>query len=176
MIHLHMDGGQEGPFTVEELSELWNLGEVRPDALYWHRGMSAWGSVADFKPPSPESMRTPAGQIRLTTAPQVAGADVEREIDIITAECVLGMSFLTDFFAQVRDVAGGRSKSMQAALRSARVTCLAELREEAHAARADAVIAIDLDYSEISGQGKNMLFLVASGTAVRLVDVPPPLA
>ena len=32
----------------------------------------------------------------------------------------------------------------------------------------DAVIGIDLDYSEISGKGKGMLFLVASGTVVKL--------
>ena len=41
-------------------------------------------------------------------------------------------------------------------------------RQEAHALGADAVVGIDLDYSEISGGGKSMLFLVASGTAVKL--------
>ena len=34
---------------------------------------------------------------------------------------------------------------------------------------ANAVIGVDLDYSEISAQGKSMLFLVASGTAVKVV-------
>ena len=33
---------------------------------------------------------------------------------------------------------------------------------------ADAVVGVDLDYNEISGGGKGMVFLVASGTAVRL--------
>ena len=33
---------------------------------------------------------------------------------------------------------------------------------------ADAVIGVDLDYSEFSGGGKSMLFIVASGTAVKL--------
>ncbi len=32
----------------------------------------------------------------------------------------------------------------------------------------DAVIGVDLDFSEISGGGKGMVLLVASGTAVRL--------
>ncbi|MDD9823409.1 MAG: heavy metal-binding domain-containing protein [Gammaproteobacteria bacterium] len=31
---------------------------------------------------------------------------------------------------------------------------------------ADAVIGVDLEYSEFSGGGKSMLFLAASGTAV----------
>ena len=33
---------------------------------------------------------------------------------------------------------------------------------------ADAVIRVDLDYQEISGGGKSMLFLIASGKAVAL--------
>jgi len=39
---------------------------------------------------------------------------------------------------------------------------------EAMALGAHAVVGVDLDYSEISGGGKSMLFLVASGTAVTL--------
>jgi len=40
------------------------------------------------------------------------------------------------------------------------------LKKEALLTGANAVIGVDLDYSEISGGGKSMLFLVASGTAV----------
>ena len=36
-----------------------------------------------------------------------------------------------------------------------------------------AVIAVDLDYSEFSGGGKSMLFLVASGTAVVAESLEP---
>lgn len=174
MIYVHMNGEQHGPFTVDELSELWKLGEIAPSASYWYRGMKSWEPVTGFKPPDPVAQRTPAERIRLSTADTIANAEIETELDIITAECVLGLAFLHDIFAAVRDVVGGRSKAMQDALRTARKTCLDELRNEAHALRADAVIAIDLDYSEISGQGKSMLFLVASGTAVRLVADPPP--
>ena len=63
---------------------------------------------------------------------------------------------------------GGRSGSHQKALREARETCLEELAEEASGLGADAVVGVDLDYSEISGGGKGMVLLVASGTAVRL--------
>ena len=55
---------------------------------------------------------------------------------------------------------------MQQGLKEARTAALDELRAEALALGADAVVGIDLDYSEISGGGKSMLFLVASGTAV----------
>ena len=33
---------------------------------------------------------------------------------------------------------------------------------------ADAVVGVDLDYSEFSGGGRSMLFIVANGTAVKL--------
>lgn len=95
--------------------------------------------------------------------------DISERLEIITAECVLGMNIFSDIAASVRDLVGGRNESYQAKLRDARKTVLKDLRLEAHRLGADAVVAVDLDYSEISGGGKSMLFLVASGTAVRLV-------
>ena len=107
-------------------------------------------------------------RVVLTTAPHLEGYDVEKTVDVITAECVFGMNIFRDLFAGVRDVFGGRSAATQKVLRDARKTCLEELRKEAYEVGANAVIAVDLDYSEFSGQGKGMLFLVASGTAVKV--------
>lgn len=75
-------------------------------------------------------------------------------------------------FAGVRDVFGGRSSATQKILRDARITCLQELKNEANNLGANAVIATRLDYSEFSGGGKSMLFLVASGTAVVVEETP----
>jgi uncharacterized protein YbjQ (UPF0145 family) len=94
---------------------------------------------------------------------------VEQRLDIVTAEFAVGMGLLTDIFNAWRDVFGGRSKSYQNTLKDARKAVLDELRREAHALGADAVLGVSLDYSEISGGGKSMMFLVASGTAVKLV-------
>ncbi len=105
--------------------------------------------------------------ITLTTGFTVAGRVIEREIDVISAECVYGMNVLRDFFASVRDVVGGRSGSTQTVLRDARRIVLDELRDEAASIGADAVIGVDLDYQELSGGQKGgMIMLVASGTAV----------
>ena len=105
-------------------------------------------------------------EIIITTAPTVEGFRVTRQLGIITAECVFGMNLFRDFFAAIRDVFGGRSQATQNVLRDARETCLTELKAEAIARGANAIIAVDLDYNEFSGDGKSMLFLVASGTAV----------
>jgi uncharacterized protein YbjQ (UPF0145 family) len=108
-----------------------------------------------------------AGDLVLTTETVLSGYAISERLEIITAECVFGMNIFRDMFAGVRDFFGGRSKASQKVLRDARRTCLAELRREALMVGADAVIAVDLDYSEISGDGKSMLLVVASGTAVR---------
>jgi len=107
-----------------------------------------------------------ANDIILTTEHGMAEYRVTERIEIITAECVFGMNLFKDFFASITDIFGGRSKSSQKVLRDARMTCLAELRREALMVGANAVIGMDLAYNEISGDGKSMLFLVASGTAV----------
>lgn len=95
---------------------------------------------------------------------------VTERLGIVTAECVLGMNAFRDIAATLRDVVGGRSQTMQRGLREARETALDDLRNQALDLGADAVVGVDLDYSEISGGGKSMLFLVVSGTAVRLAD------
>jgi len=112
-----------------------------------------------------------AGEIILTTETTMSGYHVTERIEIITAECVFGMNLFKDFFAGMRDIFGGRSKASQGVLRDSRKVCLSELRREALMVGANAVVAVDLDYNEISGDGKSMLFLVASGTAVSVEKV-----
>ncbi len=107
-----------------------------------------------------------AKDLILTTENSMDEYRVVERIEIITAECVFGMNLFKDFFASITDIFGGRSSSSQKVLRNARLTCLTELRREALISGANAVIGIDLAYNEISGDGKSMLFVVATGTAV----------
>jgi uncharacterized protein YbjQ (UPF0145 family) len=101
-----------------------------------------------------------------STAPSIEGYRISKQLGVISAECVFGMNIFKDFLAVMSDFFGGRSGTTQNALRDARKTCIAELKREAHSVGANAIIGVDLDYSEFSGQGKSMLFLVATGTAV----------
>jgi len=107
-----------------------------------------------------------AKELILTTENGMDEYKVVERLEIITAECVFGMNLFKDFFASITDIFGGRSSSSQKVLRNARLTCLTELRREALISGANAVIGIDLTYNEISGDGKSMLFVVATGTAV----------
>ncbi len=104
----------------------------------------------------------------LVTTHSVPGREVREAVGIVSAECVLGINVFRDFLGGIRDIVGGRSGTHQKALREARDACLEELAQAAGQLGADAVVGIDMDYSEISGGGKGMVLLVATGTAVRL--------
>jgi uncharacterized protein YbjQ (UPF0145 family) len=109
-------------------------------------------------------------KVIITTSQNLEGHRVEKTIDIISAECAIGMNIFADLFAKLTDVVGGRNAVTEEALRAARRNCLYELKREALKVGANAVIAVSLDYNQFSGQGKSMLFLVASGTAVTVAE------
>lgn len=103
----------------------------------------------------------------LTTKTHPEGLKIVQRIEIVTAQCAFGMNIIKDLFAGVRDIVGGRSEAVQKTMHDTRRTALYELKREAHAVGANAVIAVDLDYTELSFGG-NMVLLVASRTAVRV--------
>lgn len=105
----------------------------------------------------------------LTTEAYPQGLVILERIEIVTAECAFGMNMFKDLFAGVRDIVGGRSEAVQKTMRDSRRTALYELKREAHAVGANAVVGVDLDYVELSSVG-SMVMLVASGTAVKLQE------
>jgi uncharacterized protein YbjQ (UPF0145 family) len=72
-----------------------------------------------------------------------------------------------DIFAVVSDVVGGRSQASQKVLRDLWSTGLSDLKAEAYRVCADGFIGVTLAYSEFSGAGTQMLFLLRSGTPVK---------
>jgi uncharacterized protein YbjQ (UPF0145 family) len=108
-------------------------------------------------------------QIVLTTE-TASNLPITKRIEVVTAECAYGMNIFKDLFSGVRNIVGGRSEAVQSTMRDARKTVLSELKREAHAVGANAVVGVDLDYVELAGSGSSMLMLVASGTAVVIED------
>ena len=102
----------------------------------------------------------------LTTTPSVEGYRIRKYGPLVASEAVIGTNVFRDFFAGITDVLGGRSGSFQNALRDAREWLLHELQEQAEAAGCNAVLSVDIDYGEISGNNKTMLLVAAQGTAV----------
>jgi len=93
---------------------------------------------------------------------------IRRVLGVVGGKYVLGVNLFQELLASVRDSVGGRSATIQAALKEARLALLNELRNEAAHLHADAVVGVAFTLSEWSGQNKSMLILMASGTAVEL--------
>ena len=109
---------------------------------------------------------TAISSMLLTTAPTLQGIEVTKYLGVISAECAYGMNMFKDMFANVRNLVGGRSAAVEDAMRDSRETVLLELKREAHAKGANAVIAVDLDYTQLGSGGNMMVLVSASGTAV----------
>jgi uncharacterized protein YbjQ (UPF0145 family) len=87
-------------------------------------------------------------------------------LGLVTGEAILGANLFRDIFAGIRDIVGGRSAAYEKELRQAKEIALAEMSEFAAQLGANAVVAVALDYEEISPGGGTMLMVSASGTAV----------
>ena len=110
------------------------------------------------------------GSVLLTTAHTLQDVTVTKYLGVVSAECAYGMNMFKDMFANVRNLVGGRSAAVEDTMRDSRETVMQELKREAHAKGANAVIAVDLDYTQLGAGGNMMVLVSASGTAVIIED------
>jgi uncharacterized protein YbjQ (UPF0145 family) len=101
----------------------------------------------------------------LTTTPTVEGQRIKDYLGVVTGEAILGANFFRDFFANIRDVVGGRSGAYEKELARAREIAFREIQEEAFRIGANAIVGIDVDYL-VMGETGSMLMVSVSGTAV----------
>ena len=96
----------------------------------------------------------------ITTTHSVEGRQITEYLGVVSAESVHGINVVRDFF-------GGRSQTLERALKEARAEVTDEIRDRARDLRADAIVGLDFEISMPSGRG-GMLVVFATGTAVRL--------
>lgn len=101
------------------------------------------------------------------TTPNIEGQKIVRYLGLVSGEAILGANIFKDFFAGIRDIVGGRSAAYENELRKAKDIAIEEMKEQARALGANAVVGVDLDYETIGiGSSGNMLMVSASGTAI----------
>ena len=103
----------------------------------------------------------------LTTTPTVEGKTIRDYHGLVTGEAIIGTNIFRDFFANVRDVVGGRSAAYERELKKARELAIDEIEAAARELGANAVVGIDLDY-EVVGSDGSMMMVSVNGTAVTL--------
>ena len=103
----------------------------------------------------------------LTTTPNIESYKILEYKGLVTGETIIGANFIKDFFAGIRDIVGGRSKSYEKVLQEGKETSVREMMQRAQELGANAIVGIDIDYETV-GQGGSMLMVACSGTAVRI--------
>jgi uncharacterized protein YbjQ (UPF0145 family) len=111
-------------------------------------------------------IREGINQVQMTTTQSIDGHRVARYIDIESVEVIAGSGVLSEFGGDVSDFLGARSSAFEQKLHKAKRTALDKLRFLAFEKGGNAVIGIDLDYTEFSG---NRIGLIANGTIVEVV-------
>ena len=103
----------------------------------------------------------------LSTTSELNGWDIEKYIRIISENAVEGTGLLGDMVAEFLDVTGGRSGKYQEYLTKLNEEVLNKLKDEAKSVKgANAVVGIKIEHNEITGKGKQMFMVTATGTAV----------
>lgn len=101
----------------------------------------------------------------ITTTPNVEGKKITQYVGLVNGEAIIGANIVKDFFANIRDVVGGRSGAYEQGLREAKSIAIKEMIDQAQRLGANAIIGVDLDYETI---GDSMLMVSANGTGVVL--------
>lgn len=106
--------------------------------------------------------------ILISTTNTLENIEIERYIDVVTVNVVIGTHFFSDFGASFTDLFGGYSSTYQNKLQEIYDTAIDKLTLKATKIQANAIVGFKLDFDEISGKGKSMFMISASGTAVSI--------
>lgn len=108
--------------------------------------------------------------IIITTTNTLENCPVIRYIDFICTNTVLGTNIFSDIAASFTDFFGGKSKSYQNKLELIQRDVITNLKNKAEELGANTILSCRIDFDEISGGGKSMFMVSASGTAC-VVDI-----
>jgi uncharacterized protein YbjQ (UPF0145 family) len=112
----------------------------------------------------------------VTTTHNVEGREVIAYLGIVSGQTAIGMMFLKDFVTSLTDTFGGRSGIMERNFRTAKDEAIKQMTEDARRMGANAVVGVTVNFNSIEGKGKQMLMVIATGTAIitRTKKLTPP--
>lgn len=105
-------------------------------------------------------------KIIITTTNFIEGTKIEKYLDIVCTNLVIGTNVISDFVASVSDFFGGMSGTYREQMQLLYNRALQNLQEKALLLNADAVVGVHIDFDELSGKGKSMFMVSIVGTAV----------
>jgi uncharacterized protein YbjQ (UPF0145 family) len=103
-----------------------------------------------------------------TTTNSIDGAIIEKYIDLVSTNVVVGTNFFSDFGASLTDLFGGLSDTYQSKLQKIYKIGIDKIKIKASNLGANAILGISIDFDEVSGKGKSMFMISVVGTAVKV--------
>lgn len=101
--------------------------------------------------------------LKITNSFNFEGYHITKYLDLVGGEAFLGTGVFSEISAQVNDILGTNSETLENKLTLAKSNAKDKLISKAISIGANAIIGVDFDILTIS---KNMLVVSASGTAV----------
>lgn len=106
----------------------------------------------------------------ITTTPSIEGHPIKAYLGAINVNVVIGNNFFSEFAASFTDVFGGNSGIYQRKMDAMYESAQKELEKKAKRMGGNAVVGFKTDFDEISGKGKSMFMLSATGTVCKVED------
>ena len=101
----------------------------------------------------------------ISTTPILDGMTIEKYLGVVNTNIVIGTNLFSDIAASFTDVFGGNSGTYQGKMDSMYQAAKKELIARVKTLGGNAIVGFRADFDEISGKGKNMFMLSATGTA-----------
>lgn len=101
----------------------------------------------------------------ITVTNDIQGHSIEKYVDTICTNVVVGTNVFSDFAASLSDFFGGFSGTYRNKLELIYNEAKKDLKNKAQNIGANAIVGFSVDFDEISGGGKSMFMISASGTA-----------
>lgn len=101
----------------------------------------------------------------VTTTSNFECGSIKKYLGVVYSNIVIGTNIFSDISASLSDIFGGKSESYRRKLELIRNDAIKELKQKAYSLGANAIVSLHIDFDEISGGGKSMFMVSASGTA-----------
>jgi uncharacterized protein YbjQ (UPF0145 family) len=151
------DKGQDrATASFDEVRQWFAEGKIPPTCQIFEPTAKAWYPPEAYVPAVVQN-------IIITTTHQIDGCRIEKYMDVESVEIVIGTGPWSELTSGFADFFGARSSDFEKKLQWAKKSALQKLRFVALQRGANAVIGIDLDYTEFTG---NRIGVVANGTLV----------
>ena len=104
----------------------------------------------------------------ISTTNTIENGSIDRYIDVVSTNIVVGTNIFSDFGASVTDFFGGFSNTYQNKLQLLYKNAIDGITDQARKLGANAIVGLKVDFDEISGKGKSMFMVSAIGTAAQI--------